>query len=343
MNIIKDFVNITYDLDTTSGVISPGSKLGGKIIVEALQNIGFIEVNFSFRYEVRGKINTRKKTVETNTLSTNKSWSKGKTYEFDVDINVPKLSYSYSGTNLEIIWFITLEIIPNENFKSKIRMDYLKDAKINKLFRSFKGKMIANHPIKIFPNDLVYEVTQEIKTIKNYSGGPISLGIIILSIIALFYAFGIHGVFSYIFGMIAFFAIGYGIYVNSSIGLLGKVLLGVTPYDKNSFNLDISIEKNSKRIEYIYAFYSIIEEVEDRRGTDRYTLTNTIYTSGKQKFIKPISKNIEVSFEYPKAFFPSSFEFETEKICWQVHLAIEFNNNTHYEVKENIEIKQIGN
>ncbi|MCK8522502.1 hypothetical protein M0D21_13035 [Aquimarina sp. D1M17] len=341
MNALNDFLDINYSLETANGFVLPGDLLQGKIIFQPKDTIGFSEINCHLNYVVTGKIHSKNKIVATQIVSTDRVWSKGNIYEFDVQFKIPKEPKSYSGTNLEIVWFLTIECIPTDETISRIRLDYLKDIKLKMLFNTYNGKITSKHKIQVYSENYIYDLHQETKTVRNYSTGPIIIGLAILAIVIACYFMGWHGVFSYIFGIAACFFIGYGIYAYSSIGQLGNVLIGLTPYDESLFNLDINFEKNTKSIEYIQVFYTIVEEVEDRRGTDTYTLTKTIYTSEKEKLKKPISKHLEITLQFPKSYFPGSFEFATEKINWQLHLAIEFNNNTHFEVKESITVKHI--
>ncbi|WP_062056652.1 hypothetical protein [Aquimarina longa] len=117
--------------------------------------------------------------------------------------------------------------------------------------------------------------------------------------------------------------------------MLGNVILQITSPNQDTFNLEIQIEKNHNRIEYIQIFHTINEKVIDKRGTD----SNIIYTSEKTKFKTIEFNTIKTSLEYPTTFHPSNFELKNAQIFWKAHVAIEFDNNTNYEIKEKFIVK----
>lgn len=103
--------------------------------------------------------------------------------------------------------------------------------------------------------------------------------------------------------------------------LLGTIDIEVLNKDETQF---ICRVKNSKKWKYCNeaeAYYQVLEEVIDDRGTSTTTLVHSIYKSTTQELLD-IKQNVELAFNFPKQMNLGSLNIENVKRKWKVSLLL---------------------
>lgn len=341
MAIQEDSIDVVYDVNSFNGTVTPGSTIVGKVSINVSQTIGFYKVNCKLQYELKGKLNIGIGEVKTIEISSRDVWEKGSKNDYGISFRVPDFPVSFSGRNLEIVWYLILEIVLDDPTKSEIRSQLLKEAKIFSLFKTYDGKIQEKKVVLVNNRELNYKVSPLVHRVAPSFQIFIIGGAFIGAVVFYFYSMDMIGIMSLVGGVLALGLIGYGIYRALSIGQLGKVEMNVGGSEDQKINMQLKIQKNHRKIKSIKAYYTIHEEVVDKRGTTSRTYREVVFTSESKGLKQPYRRTLETVLEYPKTDFPVTFRYKNARIFWQMNINFEFYSNTNYTLKKEFEIKRI--
>ena len=334
----SDKLNITYSCIEDNITICTNDTISTRIIVEPLQTIGFYEAHFRLYYEIKGKLNVGKQTVEHIKLENQNTWIVGNKYTYDLTFRIPNTPISFSGSHLEIVWYLTIELDLDTSTKSDIRSDFLKNNRLLGLLKSYDGKIIEKRPLVIYRGNSFYVIENFNYSLDTTSNHYFFIGIIILSIDISLYLVNSYGFLSIIALLIGIAFLTYGGYKSLTVGLLDELKIKGEAITQGKFRVALSFKKNASKISSISFFYSINEEVVDQRGTSSTTYKETIYKSKEETLLTPFDNQIYKEILFDKGEFPTSFEYKTARLYWQLHVRFHFKNGLSYTVKRNLEV-----
>ncbi|WP_438426541.1 hypothetical protein [Aquimarina macrocephali] len=335
---ITESIQVSYQFLEGNRILQTNESIKTKIYISTLQTIGFYSAYFRLQYDIKGKLNVGSEFPKSIQLEGQRTWSKDRVYEYEIEFNIPNSPISFSGENLEIVWYLILELKLDDNTKSELRTQLLKNTELLRLIKSYDGKIIEKQRVLISNYNSNYEIS-DFKEISHHTAYiPILFGIFIIGGTALFYLSGAYGFFSFIVGGIGISALGYGLYKYISIGILGKVQIKGEPINREHFRVFILPEKNHRKIIGIAIFYTINEEVIDNRGTSSTTYRKQIFQSKRFIINPPFQNHILKEITYPKKGLPTFFKYNSTRIFWQLHIEFKFRNGTSYTLKQEFKV-----
>ncbi|WP_299243921.1 hypothetical protein [uncultured Aquimarina sp.] len=265
---MDEIIQAFYQFSNKTGFLIANNTTKAKISIICNQPISFSSVNFHLRYDIKGKLNVGSKTPLSIQLDNNKNWVKDNTQEYEIEFKTPNTPISFSGENLEIVWYLIVEVIVDDRTKSQIRSQLLRQTKLISLAKTYNGKIITKHPIKVRNIDCDYQIVNFEEISYQRIHIPLLFGGFILATDVLLYLSGsYHIIISSIAAILSIGLLGYALYKYITIGLLGEVRLVGEYIDEKKFRICVIPKKNLKTIIGIKLFYTITEEVIDNRGS----------------------------------------------------------------------------
>jgi len=323
---------IRFKFNTNNSTYTASDTITGTITIQALKDFSFDSFSVSLNKRIKGQLSTPDKRSYGNTfLENDQHWKAGKTYEYDIEIQIPEDAFSYSGENLEIIWSIELELDPNDETTSMLRKEFLTSIEFHNLFKSFRN-FKHEYYINIKSIEREYKILPEINSLENDNRIHILLGLAILIGSACFFKFSESGFpFGFILAGIGLYILYKNIYHAISVGKLGELKYCSETINENNFKLKLIIPKNHRSIKNLNYYCSIIEKVTDNRGTTTKTHTETIHKSTENNLKQTIKKENELIVPYPNnKNLPITLNILDAQIIWNVSLQLEFKNGTVY-------------
>ena len=334
----NEIIQVSYKFLAENKTLYCNDIIKTKVYITPFQTIGFHSALFKLQYDIKGKFNVGSEFLESIQIEGIKTWYKNETYEYEIVIEIPDSPISFLGKNLEIIWYLVIELQLDSNTKSELRTHLLKNTKLFDLIKSYDGKIQEKQKIIVSNQNSEYKTLNLIEVNHHMTHIPILFGIFIIAGTALLYSIGTYGLLSYIAIGIGISIFGYGIYKYMSIGLLGKIQLKITHLDKDCFNVTISPEKNYHKITGLEIFYTINEEVIDNRGTSSTTYRELIFQSKRNILNPPFQNLISKEISYPKKDLPTYFKYNSVRLFWQLHIEFKFKNGTSYTLKQEFKV-----
>ncbi len=335
---VNDYIKVFYELEENGLLTNHDNQV--RIVIQSQLDIGFENVTCKLGYQIQGLTHSNITKLHGIIVDQNKSWKKGQKYEYDKTITLEDAPISFRGNNVNVLWWLYLEVELDQNSKSEIQSSLFKDIALVNLLKSFDGKhenknliLVQNATYKYGIDDfsLTYTISAYIQLV-------IGIFILILSVILFVGEIIKKHIWIPILAGIGF--LGYGIYEKIGIGTLKKVNFKGIYEDNENFNLQITVEKNFKKIRAATIYYQIKEEVIDNRGTTSTTRTSTIFES-QNKTVNSFSSNIfDVSLPYPKNDLPLDFYRSHIRYYSELVIEFEFHNNTKGRLRQEFPLKK---
>jgi len=337
---IKNYIKVSYLFENEKGLITNSTNYCNVTILPEL-DMSFEAVNCILSYQVQGKIFTNTRKVATISIDKDNNWKKNENYTYQTSFELGNLPSSYNGANFQITWWLYLEVDFDNQTKSTIRNTLLKDGSIISALKSFDGKHENKNAVTLSSSPSIYEISPFSLTYKINPYTHFIIGCFI-SIVYLILLLGeIMKKYLWAPPLIGAGFIGYGIYKIIGIGVLKEVQFSGKPIDDKHFELEITFEKNSKKIDAAIVSYSIIEKVIDNRGTSSTTYKEAIYKSEEKTLLTPISGQLKTTLNYPDKNIPLDFRRDTIEFYAQIEMKLKFTNHTKGILKQIFPLKKI--
>jgi len=332
---IKDYINVFYTLENNNS-FSLNTVNNFDIKINPQLDMAFTQVTCSLQYQVLGKTISNKINISSLTIDQNSSWEKNNNYNYKGKFELGDLPVSYNGKNLQIIWWLYLEVVFNQESKSRIQNMLLKDLFVVSLVKSFDGKHQNKNIVSVNNPNFAYEINAFDSKYKVDPYLYLTIGIIttIITSILFFSELFKKYILIPIIGSIGFTV--YGLHRLYSIGLLKEIKFVGSILNNKTFNLEITIQNNHEKITSATVYYSIIEEIIDNRGTTSTTYRESIYRSAQTIIEKPPNKIINVQLDYPDKDLPIDFSRKNIRFYAQIEVTFNFKNNTISRIKQKL-------
>ncbi|MBQ4803293.1 hypothetical protein J8L88_10575 [Aquimarina sp. MMG015] len=338
---IKDYINVFYSFENNNGFsINTGNSFD--IRINPQLDMTFDRVICSLQYQVIGKAISNKSKISSLTIDQNGSWKKKNNYNYAGKFELGDLPPSYNGKNLQIIWWLYLEVEFKEESKSRIQNLLLKDVFIFSLIKSFDGKHQNKNVVSLTNPNYEYAINNFDKVYKIDPYLYFIIGVFIMIITMILYFGDILKKYFWIPAIAGIGIAGYGQYKINSIGLLKEIRFKGTHIDNEKFNLEIAILKNEKKISSAKIRYKIIEEVIDDRGTTSTTYKENIYNSETKSINQPVAKVLSIELQYPSRNIPIDFSRTNVRFYSQIEISFQFKNNTSGVIKQVFPLTKIS-
>lgn len=336
---MDNIIQVFYEFQNTTGILIANETTKLKVVIICNQALGFNTLNFHLKYDITGKLNTTSEIPVSVELDSQKTWNKDSTHEYKIEFKTPNTPISFSGDNLEIVWYVITELVVDEATKQQIRGLLLKKTKQVQLASTYNGKIITKQPIQLSNKVSDYQIIDFNELTYRGIHIPLLFGIFILGTDILLYISGsYHIVISSIAAIVGIGLLGYALYKYLTIGLLGKVTLLGKYEDEEKFRICVIPEKNIKKIMSITLFYTINEEVVDNRGSASEILQEKIFESKDYTVRPPFNSEICAKLEYPNKTYPTYFKHSAARIYWQLHVKFEFKNGLSSSIKHEFKV-----
>ncbi len=338
---IKDYINVFYSFENNNGFsINSGNSFD--IRINPQLDMTFNRVICSLQYQIIGKAISNKTKISSLIIDQNGSWKKKNNYNYTGKFELGDLPASYNGRNLQIIWWLYLDVEFNQESKSRIQNLLLKDIFIVSLFKSFDGKHQNKNPVSLTNPNYEYAINDFDKVYKIDPYLYFIIGVFVMIITIILYFNDILKKHFWIPAIAGIGIAGYGQYKINSIGLLKEIRFKGTHIDNEKFNLEIAILKNEKKISSAKIRYTIIEEVIDNRGTTSTTYKENVYKSETKTINSPIAKVLSTELRYPSRNIPIDFSRTNVRFYSQIEIDFQFKNNTSGIIKQVFPLTKIS-
>lgn len=338
---IKDYINVFYSFENNNG-FSTNTVNSFDIRINPQLDMTFNRVICSLQYQIMGKAISNKTRISSLIIDQNNSWKKKNNYNYEGRFELGDLPTSYNGRNLQIIWWLYLDVEFDQESKSRIQNLLLKDIFIVSLIKSFDGKHQNKNTVSLTNPNYEYTINDFDKVYKIDPYLYFIIGVFIIIITTILYFGDILKKYFWIPALAGISIAGYGQYKINSIGLLKEVRFKGTHIDKEKFNLEIIILKNEKKISSAKIRYVIIEEVIDDRGTTSTTYKENIYNSETKTINAPIAKVSSTQLPYPSQNIPIDFSRINVRFYAQIEIEFQFKNNTRGVIKQTFPMAKIS-
>ncbi|MFD2564029.1 hypothetical protein [Aquimarina rubra] len=330
---IKDYINVSYVFENNN-CISINTTNNFEIHINPQLDMGFTNVICSLQYQVLGKAISSKNKISSLIIDQDSFWEKKERYSYKAQLALEELPTSYNGRNLQIIWWLYLEVELDQESKSSIRNSLLKDVFIVSLIKSFDGKHQNKNKVSLINPNYSYSIDDFNKTHKIDPYLYFIIGVFIMVVSSILYFGDILKRYFWIPALAGIGIAGYGQYKINSTGILKEVRFKGTPIDNEKFNLELSIHRNEAKISSAIIRYVIIEEVVDERGTTSTTYKENIYSSETKMIKAPIPKIVNTQLSYPYKDIPIDFSRKNIRFYSRIEVDFQFKNKTRGTIKE---------
>ena len=292
------------------------NTFSGYLEITATENLSLDKVTGTVYFEIRGKMQSEKRTVIVFNVADEVVLLKNQTKQIPFSFKLQENGRNiYYGRNVSLQYSCKITIHVNDEDIEKLDRDLF--TKVKSFVtddNSIKTSTFFRLPTKEDPYEIL-ECTSKFKLQNNFVLSAI-VGIIIGVIYMYIYpdfefttfpiAFGIAFIILFIFLTHKF--------INYS---LGKVTMH-TKHNNDTFICSITRGRKFK-LNNQFLFYKVIEKVIDKRGTATTTYEEPMFKSEFKK-MPNFKENLNIEFPYPYKKGLSCFEEGNVSVVWRMYL-----------------------